>query len=372
MKDAVEFNSKLVTHRFMGDNDIIMDAWGRQKVVYDYSLFLSVFVYGIQDEIWKYTQNVSVLNNELIVGNNSKISSRRHMRYQPNRGQLFSTACFIPNQNGKVRYGLFNDENGVFFEYDNGILYGVVRTKYNSQIIEDRKEIALPEGFDISKGNVYDIQFQWRGVGNYRFMINLDEVLVFDYLGKLDRLSMSNPSLPISVENISNDSNFILKTSCFDVTSEGGKTPKLFYDNVLNPTDRVVNQTGAPILSLQMKSTFKGNINTIDYRILKAIFTTDKKSEFSIYYTEDPTAITGASWIDDNNSAHIVDYSATALNISKCKRIAYRSYSSGGSFEISGFLDVLERILSAGEILIIFAQGNSATVRGSFDIGVEI
>ena len=371
MKDAVEFNGKLVTHKFMGDNDIIMDAWGRQKVIHDFSLFSSIFTYDIPDYMWKYAGCYSE-NNALVLPMNSSISSRQHMKYQPNRGQLFSTAGFLPIADGIIRFGLFTEENGCFFEVVNGEMFSVIRSFHNNTVIEDRKQITLPEGFDITKGHNYDIQFQWRGVGSYRFMIDLDEVISYVYTNTLTRLTISNPNLPVSFTNTSLDINCKASFGSVDVSTEGGKNPRLMYDSVINPVDKIVSNVGAPVLALRMKSTFKGQLNTIDYKILKGIFTTDKKTDFAVYFTEDLTALTGAVWVDDTEKAHLVDYSATTLTPSKCRLLSYRSYSVGGSYSIEGYLNMVEQNLSKGEILIIWAMGASANVRGSFDIGVEL
>ena len=55
----------------------------------------------------------------------------------------------------------------MFFELDNGTLYGVVRTTIDSVTTDDRHLIRTNisgNEFDLSKGNVFDIQWQWRGV----------------------------------------------------------------------------------------------------------------------------------------------------------------------------------------------------------------
>ena len=128
------------------------------------------------------------------------LDTYRNPRYEPNRGHLYSTAMFLPNKTalGVRDFGIFTELAGVFFRLkSDGNLYAVVRTTVDS-VTTDDEQLIDTTGIDIEKGNVYDCQFQWRGVGNYKFFINLQKVYEFEYLGTLTELSMFNPALPIA------------------------------------------------------------------------------------------------------------------------------------------------------------------------------
>ena len=58
-------------------------------------------------------------------------------------------------------FGTFTEESGVFFRVKSDGLYAVVATTINSVYSEDERLINT-SGLDLSKGNTYDIQFQWQ------------------------------------------------------------------------------------------------------------------------------------------------------------------------------------------------------------------
>ena len=157
----------------------------------------------------------------------SYLRSYRNPRYEPNRGMLYSTAMRFTNPSAAMvrRFGQFTKEAGTFFELDNGVLYGVVRTTVDSVTTDDRffiRQDIRNNVFDLSKGNVFDIQWQWRGVGNYVFFVNLQEVVNTGYLGTKDELTMFNPALPVAFESINEGAMDEMVFGCVVVTSEGG------------------------------------------------------------------------------------------------------------------------------------------------------
>ena len=110
---------------------------------------------------------------------------------------MYSSSIFLPNPTASAirDFGIFTEDRGVFFRLkSDGNLYAVIRTTIDSVTTEDEQLIDI-SGIDVEKGNVYDIQFQWRGVGNYKFYINLQEVYRFNYLGTLTNISLFNPVL---------------------------------------------------------------------------------------------------------------------------------------------------------------------------------
>ena len=155
---------------------IILDAWNRPKSVIDKSVFHGLFTFGIPENTWyeringtvqSAFTNCSSVDGELRVtagatlNDKTNLRSFRNPRYQPNRGHLYSTACIIENPDGLMnrRFGIGTDENAVFFSIESGLLYGVIRTTMSSVTTEDKYLIETND-FDLSKGNIYDIQFQ--------------------------------------------------------------------------------------------------------------------------------------------------------------------------------------------------------------------
>jgi hypothetical protein len=286
------------------------DAWGRPKVVNDVSLFHGMFTYNVPITQWYERLNdvEQAFSNatsadgalELLAGAtlNDKTNLRtfRNLRYEPNRGHLYSTSVLLPNVSAlqNRRFGIGTDENAVFFSLESGTLYGVVRTTTSvGGTVEDKVELDT-EGIDLTKGNIFDIQFQWRGVGDYKFFINLSEVGSFDYLGTLDSLSMANPSLPVFYENENLGANEKIIGGCVDVSTEGGINNGKSYGsvNISNESGQVaVSGFNTPIIAIRSKLTVSSLINTRDTLALLASAYADQRAFIRVWATRDFTAI---------------------------------------------------------------------------------
>lgn len=295
------------------------DAWNRPKSVTDKSIFHGMFTYNIPKTTWyerinnvvqsDFT-NCSSVDGELRVtagatlNDKTNLRSFRNPRYQPNRGHLYSTACIFTNPAALMNrsFGIGTNENGVFFSLESGILYAVIRTTIASVTEEEKTPIDIFD-IDLSKGNIFDIQFQWRGTGNYKFFINNKEVKRIKYLGKLTRLSISNPALPVCFESENLGDNDEMAFGCVDVTSEGGDDSGKTYGSVEvgNESGQVgISGFNQPIIAIRSKLTINSLINTRDALALYLTAYSDQRSFVRVWVTRDFTAITenDQSWQD--------------------------------------------------------------------------
>ena len=294
----------------LGTNDLGTDAWGRAKTIADRSLFHGMFTVNVPVTIWKeifngterIATNATSVNGKLHIvagatlNDVTVLDSYRNIRYKPNRGHLYSTAGYIINPTGAMRrdFGTFTEESGVFFRVKSTGLYAVVATTINSVYTEDERLIDTT-GIDLTKGNTYDIQFQWRGVGNYKFFINLKQVLTFDYIGQLTELTMFNPSNPCAFRSVNLGDNDAMEFGCVDITSEGGDDNGSTYGSVsIDNESGQVGVTGynAPVIAVRSKLTVGGKRNTRDTLALLASAYSDQKSMLRVWATRDFTAIT--------------------------------------------------------------------------------
>ena len=305
--------------KFLGNGDLVLDAWGAQKVSTPYSLFNGMFTFDVPQAKWFMFENgsqvytstaISSINGAgtLTTGgavNSLKVESRVCPRYQPNRGHLFSTAAWFPNKlaNGIREFGLGTEENRVVFRLKpNGKLYAVIRSNnvdtYEVEI--STKELA---NFDVEKGNIYDIQFQWRGVGNYYFYINNVRVHTINYLGTLTQLSLKNPALParLYAERITEDVSMSL--GCVDITSENGQEAHMEYGSAF--ATGVATGTDKPILIIKQPVLINGESNTRDLSLARITFTCSKKATFKVWSTRHVEAITGATFNTVNQGSYV-------------------------------------------------------------------
>lgn len=317
----------LIRNINLASNDLGRDAWGRPKMVQDKSLFHGMFSFNIPVSSWYESLNGIVLGAftnclsvdgalEMSAGatlnDKTVLRTYRNLRYEPNRGILYSTASIIENPTGLMErdFGVFTAESGTFFRLKSGgTLVGVVRTTRGGVTTEEEIALNLPLGTDLSKGNVFDIQYQWRGVGNYKFYVNLSEVGNSNYLGTLTDLSMSNPSNPVAFSSTNLGDNDKMIFGCVDVTSEGGEDNGKTYGSVAMESESAsasISGLNVPIIAIRSKLTVGTKINTRDTLALLASAYTDNNSILRVWATRDFTAITpGNSPFTDYGDGHL-------------------------------------------------------------------
>lgn len=321
---------------------ISTDAWGRSKVVSDRSLVSGMFTNSIipsnvfkesingveQSSFVNATSDSGLLNLEagVTLDDDTVLDTFRSPRYEANRGHLYSSSILLPSPTalGQRNFGMFTEENGAFFRLkSDGNLYACRRTTNNggptTSTVEELIDTSiLASTFDLSKGNIYDIQMQWRGVGNLKFYIG-DPVLGYSIvvhqmkiLGTLTELSIANPALPIAYQCINEGDNVVIQSGCVDISSEGGTDENHVYGSIPVPTQSGdINFSGfdVPILVVRNKKTLNGLRNMRDVQALFLTAYSDARSFVKVWVTRDETAITlnDQTWTDygDGNLEYI-------------------------------------------------------------------
>jgi len=324
------FTSRTVLGR--NNTDLTTTAWGEQLVVNKYSLFRSVFTFEVPVTYKKMINGVEVLDtsadaNILSTEGRLKVSSsagtrytcrtKRNPRYQPNRSHLYSDSCWVENPGA-------------------GTLYIVLRSTYFGVTTDERTEITdLPN--DLALGNVWDIQFQWRGAGDFFIYSNLLQRIILEKLGTTTRPTIPNPAMPAMYEAIQGahvaggvarsgsavrwglgtEENGIffeweyedtrdpaLTIGCNDISTEGGQAEALVYGSV--NTGRIESTNGEqPSIAMRVPATriYDGNtvINTRDVQLARISTGQKDESTIRVYATRDPSAInlTAGTWERD-------------------------------------------------------------------------
>ena len=380
------------------------DAWGRNKVVLDRSIVHGMFTFNVPVDMWNEVFNgteqaitvaTSVdgalsMKSGATLNDVNYLHTFRYPRYEPNRGHLYSTACILPSKTdeGIREFGLFTPEAGCFFRLkSDGELYAVIRTTINN-VTTDNEQLIDTTGIDVEKGNIYDIQFQWRGVGNYKFMINLVEVYCFEFLGTLTNLSIFNPALPIAFRCENLNDNVEIICGCVDVSSEGGSTNGKVYGSISmnNQSGQVaISGYNVPVIAVRSKKTVNGKINTRDTLALLLSAYSSEKGFIRVWKTRDFTAITknDQDWADygDGHLEYIVYdlpdittpmtfNTAKADLVFGCRVNQDESYSTSALFE--GRTNIW---LSPGDMFVFTMHrenGGLADVGATFEYAEEI
>ena len=307
-----------------------IDAFGRLRVsepfgLFDYkqiatkhsTLFHEVTA-GSGSIAFQYDRSSCYLQTTTASGDRALRQSTRYFDYISGRSQLVSlTGVFGAGQTNVNQYiGYGDDLNGLFFKLQATTLGVVVRTATSGSAVDtftaqsswniDKMDGTGPSGItlDITKAQIFVIDFQWLAVGRIRFCFDIDGVIypVHEVLNanSIGLAYMKTPTLPVRYEVINTGtaaSSTTLEQICAAVSSEGGALiPGTSFTRGNGTTTRAVT-TRAPVFAIRLKSAFPSgepNRRTIRHLAMKcAAFTND--AYFELAHMHLPSAIT-ATW----------------------------------------------------------------------------
>ena len=228
-----------------------LDAFQRLRVAEPFTLFDSKQVYDSQPLYWTTSTNATgsvTYSNQrassslaVSANNDSAIrQTKRYFSYQPGKSFLVMATfvCTGGGQSGVTkRLGYFDPSNGIYFELAGTTLNFVVRSNVSGGIINtivprsswiDPLDGSGPSGktLDISKAQIFFLDFEWLGVGSIRigFIIDGQFVIAHRFLNAnvVTSVYMQTPNLPIRYECTSSGGSGSLEAICSTVICEGG------------------------------------------------------------------------------------------------------------------------------------------------------
>jgi hypothetical protein len=238
-------------------NSPVLDAFGRLRISDLTTLFDSKQIFDNQPLFWDdqetsgtgttSTHSVNTASTTMAVGatTGGKRVRQTMMRfnYQPGKSQLIlMTGTFeTGGGSGIVRgMGYYDDNNGIFFQDDEGTLKVVRRTKTSGSVVDNKVaqsdwNMDKLDGtgdsrrtLDMTKSNILIIDIEWLGVGRVRVGFVIDGLIIYVHqflnANNITGVYMSTPNLPLRYE-IENDGTGVasdLEHICSSVASEGG------------------------------------------------------------------------------------------------------------------------------------------------------
>lgn len=214
-----------------------------------------------------------------------------------------------------------NEAVGTFAETVDGASAAdvwVVQSSWSEDVMDGSGGSGMT--LDTTKGNVYQIRYQWLGFGMIRFYIEDSVTGMFKLVHKIQYAnantdpSIDNPTLPIylRVGNTSNTSDIVLKTASLAGFIEGNEEFRgpSRAETAFNTS---VGTTIIPILSIRNKIVYQGKLNRVKIRQQILSLATDATNIIKFRLLLDPVLI-GSSWsdVDTNTSVAQVDTSATS------------------------------------------------------------
>jgi hypothetical protein len=290
------------------------DAFGRLRISEAFTLGDYKHTYGIDQNFLNIvsnggtiTHNANQASARLTTTSNSSSyaihQTKQYHNYMPGKSQLIKSTInfYSPIANVVKRTGYFDDRNGIYFEQaGDGTLSFVIRTDTtgtpsdarrvtqaqwnvdtcNTTIVGTSTDgtnsgVSGSWTLDITKTQIFFIDFQWLGVGRVRcgFVHNGNMIVAHEFYNSnyLPVVYMSNPNLPVRCEirNTGTTTGGSFDQICSTVVSEGGYAESGIDWAIDSGTASQNVPLGAnyPIVAIRLKSTFKGYPNRVMLRM---------------------------------------------------------------------------------------------------------
>jgi hypothetical protein len=328
-----------------------IDAFGRLRVSDAFTLGDYKHLYGIDPNFLDVTANggnVTFQTNQAcarLTTNNATNASVVHQtkmyhQYMPGKSQLIKTTINFYGNNANVtkRTGYFDANNGIYFEQSgDGTLSLCIRTDTSGTISDARKipqsqwNIDKCDGtgpsyfnMDITKTQIFWIDFQWLGVGRVRcgFVDNGKYVTAHEFYNSnnLDTVYMSNPNLPVRCEifNTGATTGGFMDQICSTVMAEGGYREVGQDWGATSPTMRTMAANAVlPVFAIRLKNTFGGyQFNRMIAKLeTTSVFSTADNIKYRILKLPNAGYLTGGSWTSVNANSGL-EFNATATAFS--------------------------------------------------------
>ena len=341
-----------------GNTSTANDAFGRLRVTDTYTLADYKHLYAIDFNFNDYmvsgalnTFNANrasvLLTTSASAQSLSVHQTKMYHNYMPGKSQyIMSSFRFGVATPGVIkRTGYFDDFNGIFFEQDQtGSLSFVIRsaTLGTGSLQENRVTQAnwnvntLLSGdivLDISKAQLFWIDFQWLAVGRVRcgFVFKGVNVLchTFDHSNVINGAYMSTPNLPVRCE-IRNTTTATgsMEQICATVMSEGGyEEYGTTFGHTSNRLRTIAGNSSAALLAIRLKNSYNGLPNRAYVRLEDmSIYSEDQAVKYDIIKLPSGS-VSGGQWIAEDDSS-VVEYNTGSI-----------SYDSSSAHEIgNGFV----------------------------------
>tara|TARA_R110002049_G_C9177884_1_gene563256 strand:- start:16221 stop:17912 length:1692 start_codon:yes stop_codon:yes gene_type:complete len=302
-----------------------LDAFGLQEVASPELLFEAQFTYDLQPLLYgtnlengtithDATNRMAVISSTGV--GNTYIQSYEYFRYQAGKGQkIYITFNFKDAVVGSTKYAQYGDSiNAMGIRLlGNGNLEVFINTGTSqgnqSQVID-----AVGLGIDISKEQIFLIQFEALYVGSVQFGMQIGADLVwlhaFDNSNNSDFPYVQTANLPIRVGIISSTAvNTNLSYNCCSVQTSGGNDNVSGYTFAETNNVQANNGNRTHLISIRPKLLFNGFENRVQLKVIEIGLVVDGNSSIKWELCVGQ-ALTGNTTFNDVNT----NYSAVEYN----------------------------------------------------------
>lgn len=340
------------------------------------------FAYGINSRFvttTTITGTVTLSNSRALLSTGAGASqsatmrSQRTVRYAPGSdGTVRFTAIFSTCTAGSEQIiGLGNANNGLFFGC-NGATFGILRRSAGTDTWTAQSDWSgslspFLDDFDITKGNVYQIRYQWLGFGEITFWVENPTTGKFELMHRIQyansdtAVSIRNPQLPLyaAVSNTTNATDITLMTpsAVGGIWGKGSDEPyPLTLTSAQVATQSVT--TLQNIITISNATTLNGVTNQIQVHPEFLSVATSGSTQVTLYVYTNVTLGGSPSFTayDATNSAIYYDEAGTTVTGGELKMVL----ALGADDSVTVDLSELNIFLDPNETLTIAAKSQAA------------
>lgn len=311
----------------------------------------------------------AVMSSSAAINSGGSLFSNKFLEYHPGIGALCRfTAIWGAGTAGNTQMaGPGNTTDGFFFGY-NGTSFGVMRRSGGSDtwIAQTAWNVDKYDGtgrssntLDTTKGNVFQVRFQWLGFGAISFYIenqitgDLDLVHRINYANQNTDTSIHNPSLPFCAGSINttNNTDISLKIPSIGMFVEGVINNSSHTRNALDNEKTISTETN--ILTIRNKTTYQSISNAVQIQPDFLSIASDGTKNVTIRVYINTTLGGTPSYTDVSTNTSVVDYDTAGTTITGGTLVASMELAKNDSKEI--LFSEYDFILAPGAIMTFSA-----------------
>lgn len=355
-----------------------LDSFGRLRTSEIHNIFESTHVNSDQSEFWDeltvgggtiaHVPQTSSMDLTVGTASGDRALRRTYEYFHYSAGQSmlvrFTGVMGASEANNKVCLGYFDDNNGILFRNDGGTAQLVIRSDVSGSVVEevidqadwnlDRADGSFgnsaegrkrnPSGVmvDPTKTHIFQIEYQWLGVGRVRMAIHVGGEIIylheFLHANIETEVYMRTPHLPVSYEiqntGITTGSN-TLKQICTQVANEGSTIVGDLIRSVDMGNNFVSVNTSSdtPLISHRIQAGNEGV--SIEFVNFDFFVSSNDDILFKIYVDG---VLTGADWLGSQaDEAGFTETDLAATAVSNGRKMGSVWITKGGKTEAGQF-----------------------------------
>ena len=322
----------------------------------------------------------AILQTSAAANGSAALDSIIAARYLPGQGKIIRfTAIFTPGvANATQVIGAGDANDGYFFGYQgatfglfrrqNGTDFFTAQADWNTDTFDGSGDAGNPSGalLDQTKGNVYQIKYQWLGYGAIRYYIEdnatgvVTQVHVIKYANLNIIPSVFNPSFQLHAQviNSGNTSNITLTTASMGLYSEGPVDVSGARFATGNRKTGITTETN--IFTIQNKTSFQSKTNRgrIHFDSIGSSISGAADAQYRIVLNATLGGTPSFTDIAVNQSIAAVDVAGTTVT----GGTEWRRGPSAGNFQLAEDISTLEMRLNPGDTLTFAGTSFGAAV----------